>query len=186
MKYEASWMHGSCVRVENPENLESHNTYGWGTDAAFRSSSRFLQVYGSWFHAAVPSTLSIGELEQTSLLSVEILFRATYCTLTQVDVYDGSRLIETFRRGLTGDWRFKKDGDERDAPNYNTYALSRPHRVFCGIGVSFRVESDDIHLAPYKRGEARLSVAAVGANFRVGNPSLTDRVRSLIIERLVP
>lgn len=166
MRDESVWVHGTSVRIENPENLVSFNTYGWGTDVIFRRSDS-RGVPDSWFHASLPSALSLGKPEDADLVSVEILFRATHCRLDVVDVYDGSTLVESPSwRHLDGEWRFKK-GDDR---NWNKYILKRPHPVFCGIGVSFHVYVDG---GPF-RDDPRLIVAAVGANFRT--KSLRDQI----------
>src|SRR5467141_5213822 len=52
MRDESVWVHGSSVRTENPENLESYNTYGWGTDVIFRQRP-VTGAPESWFHASI-------------------------------------------------------------------------------------------------------------------------------------
>ena len=77
MQYQTVWVHGNSVRIENPSNLVSYNTYGWGTDVIFRKRL-FTEIPDSWFHASIPSSLSLGELGHTDFLSVEILFLAIH------------------------------------------------------------------------------------------------------------
>src|SRR4051795_4209424 len=72
MQDHSVWVHGNSVRIENPENIVSSTTYGWGLDVTFHKRET-TKVPDSWFHASVPSQL-FGVLEDTSLVSVEILF----------------------------------------------------------------------------------------------------------------
>lgn len=173
MRFETVWVHGTSIRIENPENLVRYNTYGWGTDVIF-PKRQTIEIPGSWFHASLPTTLSLAEWEDTYLLSVEILFLAIHCHLDKVDIYDGSHFIESQSwRPLDGDWRFTKGNDD----NWNKYVLDRPHRMFCGVGVSFHVSVDGN--APPFREDVRLIVASVGANFLLKNrfEDLATRVR---------
>jgi hypothetical protein len=179
MSDESVWVHGTSVRIQNPENLVAYNAYGWGTDVIFRQPDS-RGVPDSWFHASIPSTVPLHKMENTYLLSIEILFLAIHCKLDLVDVYDGSTFVESPAwRHLDGEWRFKKGNDK----NWNKYILERPHPVFCGIGVSFHVYADN---GPFPGDDVRLIVASVGANFRTEGPKLTDKVGMRIALEIGP
>ena len=135
---------------------------GWGTQIEFREPAekivegditvRDKQGPGSWFHIPLPSTLTTFGRRNPYLESITLLFRALYCRISRVHVYDGNDIVAEFNNiVLTGDFLHERDSEDINPEAsslyrqtfINTLRLEKPHRVFSAIGISFYASAFD-------------------------------------------
>lgn len=190
--------HGNALEVETPENLASYIKVGWGVEIVFKEPVREnvngLQVFqeigpGSWFHIPLTSTLTTFGKRSPQLDSVTILFKTSHCRIKNVHVWDGATIVQEFNNlghfGLKGSFLKTRDSDDVNPENPwsspqsfpNTLKLSRPHKVFSAIGLSFFAcaHFEDFNHNPDFDGPfppATLTVAAGGGQFFVDDSSL--------------
>jgi hypothetical protein len=198
MQQYSLFTHGNVLGVETPANLANFINVGWGTQVTFRrpvyQDFRGLPVAdrigpGSWFHLPLTSTLTTFGKRNPYLQSVTLLFDTVHCRITDVDVWDGASMVARFvNLRLKGNFLFSRNTDDVDpeAKQYdrqtfqNTIELSRPHRVFSAIGLSFYAcayleDFDERGFAPGPNGPfppAILTLAAAGAQFSVTDTGL--------------
>ncbi len=150
MKLYASWVHGSALNVESPENLNRVGHNGWGADMSVKPGK------SSWFHIAVPTPVIVGDV-RSQFSKFFLLFEASGGRVQEVHVYDGSVKIQEFKElNFTGPHRVSLDGA-------NTFNLSAAHSVSWGIGITFSFTADigfDSQIPP-----SRLILASAGADF---------------------
>jgi hypothetical protein len=204
MRQYSLFTHGTALQIETPQNLASHVKVGWGTEIVFQAPVvENLQgdpVWpdvgpGSWFHIPLPSTLNTFGRSHPLLDSVTLLIGTSHCRIKHLHVWDGAILVEQFNNlgqfGLKGDFLQKrniKDVDpELTVSNpqtfVNTRRLSRPHKVFSAIGLSFFAcwHSQDFHgHNPKFDGafpQSLLTVAGGGGQFLVDDsPAFTVHI----------
>jgi hypothetical protein len=124
MTLHASWVHGTALTVEQPENLNRVGHFGWGADMGI------VPGKSSWFHVPLPTPVILNG-SRSSLLRVFLLFETEQGSIRNVHVYDGSGKVQEFNNlFLSGEHRINLDGE-------NTFNLAQPHSVAWGIGVSF-------------------------------------------------
>ena len=150
MSFHASWVHGTALTVENPENLIRIGYFGWGADMQIAPGK------ASWFHVPLPTPV-IPNGTQSSLLRVFLMFETEQGSIRNVHVFDGSSRVQEFNDfNLTGDHL-------RGLDSVNTFNLSQPHGSLFGIGVSFLYIADigfDSAIPP-----SRLILASAGGDY---------------------
>ena len=150
MSFHASWVHGTALTVENPENLIRIGHFGWGADMQIAPGK------ASWFHVPLPTPV-IPNGTQSSLLRVFLMFETEQGSIRNVHVFDGSSRVQEFNDlHLTGEHRFGID-------SVNTFNLLQPHGSLFGIGVSFLFVADigfDSAIPP-----SRLILASAGGDY---------------------
>lgn len=172
MLMHASWVHGNAVRVQNVENVVSVSFLAPGAEIVIAPGR------GCWFHVPLPTpaivaehsqlepgpgseprTVPVLESARTSLHRVSLLFGAGEGTLRNVHVHDGSAKVQEWNDlHVRGDHRLATDGQ-------NSFTLATPHRVTCGIGLSFFFVADVGIDTASKSPAATLVVCAAGADF---------------------
>src|SRR5262245_53720565 len=79
----ASWVHGTALRVETPENLDRVGYFGWGADMQITSGK------SSWFHVPLPTPVIASDV-RSNLQRVFIMFTTDDLgAIRAVHVYDG-------------------------------------------------------------------------------------------------
>jgi hypothetical protein len=150
MSFQASWIHGNALTVENPENLNRIGHFGWGADMQVKHGK------ASWFHIALPTPVIVPD-GRTKLTKVFLMFLSEVGSIRNVHVFDGSSKVQEFNDlQSTGEHRTGLD-------NLNTFNLTTPHTVIFGIGVSFLYIADigfDSAIPP-----SRLIVASAGGDY---------------------
>jgi|SRR6476661_1166229 hypothetical protein len=151
MTFDASWVHGTALTVEAPQNLDRVGYFGWGADMQIRPGK------SSWFHIPLPTPVITHDV-RTTLERVFILFKTDSGSIRNVHVYDGSAKVHEFNDLLlAGEHRINLD-------NENRFDLPEPHVVAFGIGISFFYQADigfDSAIPP-----PRLIVATAGGDYR--------------------
>jgi hypothetical protein len=151
MALHASWVHGTALAVENPENLTRASYFGWGAEM------HFVPGKSGWFHMPLPTPVIVGDV-RTKVQKLFLMFKTDAGEIRNVHIWDGPNRIQTFDGlHLTGDhW------NGLDA--VNTFNLSTPHSVIWGMGISFFVQASigfDTVIDP------KLFVASAGGDFTV-------------------
>jgi len=150
MSFNASWVHGTALTVEQPENLSHVGHYGLGADM------RIVPGKSSWFHVPLPTPVILND-SRSSLLRVFLMFETEQGSIRNVHVYDGSSKVQEFNNLLlTGEHRINLDAA-------NTFNLTRPHSVAFGVGVSFFFVADigfDSNIPP-----PRLILGSAGGDY---------------------
>jgi uncharacterized protein DUF6623 len=150
MSFHASWVHGTALTVEQPENLSHVGHYGWGADM------RIVPGKSSWFHVPLPTPVILND-SRSSLLRVFLMFETEQGSIRNVHVYDGSSKVQEFNNLLlTGEHRINLDAA-------NTFNLTRPHSGAFGVGVSFFFVADigfDSNIPP-----PRLILGSAGGDY---------------------
>jgi hypothetical protein len=155
MQQYSLFTHGTALEVETPANLAHFVRLGWGTEITFKKpvveDFHGLPVTnaegpGSWFHLPLTSTLTTFGRRNPQLESVTLLFETSHCRIVHLHVWDGAKLVQEFN-GIhrKGAFLATRDTDDVDPESLqsspqrfsNTFTLSRPHRVFSAIGLSF-------------------------------------------------
>ena len=147
--------HGNVLEIETPIALAHQVKLGWGTQVTFHEpvprEISGLQVFdkigpGSRFHMPLPSTLTTFGRRNPRLKSVTLLFDTSHCRITNVHIYDGSRIVQEFNSiKLAGQFLQTRDPEDinpeallLNAQSFpNTLRVDRPHRIFSAVGVSF-------------------------------------------------
>jgi hypothetical protein len=188
--------HGNALQIEDPGNVPDFSHRGWGAQATFYlpSTSTLKDVTvtdttgpGSWFH--LPLSIEIRSFGVTGPQadSVTLIFRAQFCRITYLHIYDGYDVFEEFDfvfnrqeavQGLTGSFL-----DARPGTDKNTLRFKKPHRVLYGLGISFYaccyagdVTSWDEQATGKPFPGSVLYVAAAGANINTEVLSLGSRI----------
>ena len=150
MSLYASWIHGTSLSVENPENMHRIGYFGWGADMLS------LPGKSSWFHVPLPTPVVVGGI-QSKLLRVFLLFETERGNIRRVHIFDGTKRVQEFNDlNLTG----KHSGG---VDSVNTFKLKAPHSVFLGIGISFLFVGEigfDTPIPP-----PRLVIASAGGDY---------------------
>ena len=82
MSFQASWIHGNALTVENPENLNRVGHFGWGADMDVKHGK------SSWFHIALPTPVIVAGA-RSKLIRVFLMFKSEVGSIRNVHVYDG-------------------------------------------------------------------------------------------------
>jgi hypothetical protein len=200
--------HGTALQIETPAELASNIKVGWGTQISFRQpvveiGDEGLQISeregpGSWFHITLPSTLTTFGRRNPRLESITLLFETRgNCRILRVHVYDGSDIVEEFNDfgifKLGGEFlraRNSKDiNPEAPRPNHesfgNTFQLTKSHRVFSVIGISFYACAFGRQPDPkfHSIEESVLVMSAAGGQFTVEDDIFARVVA--VVERFV-
>src|SRR5689334_6640329 len=150
MSFQASWIHGNALTVENPENLNRVVHFGWGADMEVKHGK------SSWFHIPLPTPVIVSGA-RSMLMRVFLMSMSVVGSIRSVHVYDGSSKVQEFNNlQSTGEHRISLDP-------VNTFNLTGPHTVIFGIGVSFFYVADigfDSIIPP-----SRLIVASAGGDY---------------------
>jgi len=150
MSFQASWIHGTALTVENPENLNRVGHFGWGADMEVKHGR------SSWFHIALPTPVIVAGA-RSKLIRVFLMFKSEVGSIRNVHVYDGPSKVQEFNNLLsTGEHLSSLDP-------VNTFNLTSPHTVIFGIGVSFLYTADigfDSAIPP-----SRLIVSSAGGDY---------------------
>jgi hypothetical protein len=152
MALHASWVHGTALAVENPENLARVGFFGWGGDMLIQPGK------SSWFHLPVPTPVIVADT-RLKLVRVFVLFKSDpgAGNIRNVHVWDGSAKVTEFNNlNLQGEHRNGLDAQ-------NTFNLPSVHTVAFGIGISFFFQAAvgiDSPIPP-----ARLIVGTGGGDF---------------------
>jgi hypothetical protein len=181
--------HGNALQIETPGELAGNINVGWGTQISFRQpvveeGTQFFKAQGpgSWFHIGLPSTLTTFGRRAPRLESITLLFETRgNCRIVSVHVYDGSDIVEEFNDfgafKLGGEFLRSRNSNDinPEAPPQNhesfgnTFQLTKSHRVFSVIGISFYAcafgRQADPKFHPIQ--DAVLVVSAAGGQFTV-------------------
>lgn len=122
-------IHGNAFVPEHPGLLlpDGIRRRGWGVN--------FLAPEGTlnWFHAPLPVYVD-DEREGVRLKTIFLLFRSDKTIVTDIHVWDGSRLIKGYTKmQLSGDHGGKID-------NMNQFVIDVPDRITSGLGISVGVK----------------------------------------------
>ena len=149
---QASWIHGNAVTVEDPQNLSSVITRGWGVDLTFSPGK------ASWFHIPIPTPVIISD-QRVKVQRLYLLFESQpgLGDIRNIAIYDGLSNIQGFDNVfLSGPHRTQID-------SINTIILPNPHEVQWGMSISFQfiaATGFDTNTSP-----SWLTIASAGADF---------------------
>jgi peptidoglycan hydrolase-like protein with peptidoglycan-binding domain len=119
----ASWIHGSSIQVEIPEQIESIRRFGFYTRIIGKPNT------SNWFHFAIPSSAIVDD-DRKLVGPVILRFRtgSTIAVVRDVHIYDGSaRIMAHNGVNLSGNNFFSKFGVAHSPP------------ALWGVGVSIGV-----------------------------------------------
>src|SRR3954462_535298 len=129
MSLHASWIHGTALNVESPENLARVGYFGWGADMLVKPGK------GSWFHIPLATPVIVSDV-RTRVQRLFLLFKSESGRIRNVHFYDASSKIQDFNNvSPRGEHRLTLDGQ-------NTFDLATMHTVGLAIGISFFFQAD--------------------------------------------
>ena len=150
----AIWEHGNIVVAENP--VISMKKWGWGTTIKQNNSS-------NWFHFNISTPVLLDGV-RSPLKKIFVFFNASPSTkITQIDVWDGARLIKTIDNlSITGD--HSKAIDE-----HNSWIIDQ-EIIYYGLGLS-------VHVTFGNDGEITFTSAGTDFGYPTGiNVSNTPKI----------
>ncbi len=120
----ASWVHGTSIQIEFPNNLESITRAGFYTYLVGKANTT------NWFHFPVPTPVIMDSV-RLSVICAILRFRtmSANAIVRDVHIYDGFTRIDTHNGvNLSGDQWFVKFG------------IANKPQVFWGLNISIGVE----------------------------------------------
>lgn len=126
MALNASWVHGTALTVESPQNLARKGYFGWGADMVLSPNPEG----GSWFHIPLPTPVIVGD-NRTFVQTFFLLCWTDGGVIQEVDIWDGPNKVREFvALAVHGEHRLGLD-------NANTFKMEQGHSVNWGMGISF-------------------------------------------------
>lgn len=143
---EASWTHGTSLRIENPGGLSNHWRAGF-----------FIMVEGqpgttNWFHFPIPTPVIVSD-RRLRVDSVMLRYRCAspQAVVHAVHIFDGENRIaahDGLRNAPMGDFAFER------------FAVPGQPEVLWGLGLTVGVAFESANPA-----ENRMEFAAAGCDF---------------------
>jgi peptidoglycan hydrolase-like protein with peptidoglycan-binding domain len=120
---EASWVHGTAVTVELPENIESMRRFGFFTRLVGKPNTQ------NWFHFAIPTPVIVSnDRKVVGPCMLRFQTGGTNAVVRDVHIYDGEvRLVAHDSVNLSGSQPFTRFG------------VAQAPEVLWGVGISIGV-----------------------------------------------
>jgi len=102
----AMWVHGTSIKVELPDRVESMRRYGFYTRITGKPNTR------NWFHFAIPSPVIVnGDRKRVGPVILRFRTLSANAVVRDVHIYDGSARIATHNDvNLSGNHFFERFG----------------------------------------------------------------------------
>lgn len=140
----ASWIHGTSIQVEFPNNIESITRAGFYTYLVGKPNTT------NWLHFAIPTSV-IMDSQRLKIICAMLRFRtfSTNAIVRDVHIYDGYSIIAAHNGvNLSGDQWFTKFG------------VAHKPEIFWGLGISIGVT-----FTGGTSAQRRMDFASAGADF---------------------
>jgi hypothetical protein len=120
---EASWVHGTSIQIELPENVEFVRRFGFFTRIIGRPNTT------NWFHFAIPTPVIVNNVRKTfGPCMLRFSTGGTAALVRDVHLYDGEvRVVAHNGVNLSGSQPFTRFG------------IAHAPKVLWGVGISIGV-----------------------------------------------